>query len=73
MVEENCAYKRRKELGCYITELNEYEQSYGLAFQCVTPEEFSKRLDDRYTAQDLINMEFEESTKLAEDVLSLLK
>lgn len=72
IVEENFAYRIRKKLGCYISNLTEHEKTYAIPLQKVTETEFSQKLNQLNT-NDLDTMKLEESKKLAESILSYLK
>lgn len=72
MVEENLAFRLRRELGCYPAGLIEHDQPYASTLQKVTEEEYCKRLDDKFNKDDLQAMMLDESKKLAEGALLLL-
>ena len=73
LVEASVGYRVRKELGSRMDErVAEYEQAYASDLQLVTPEEFRKKILDRYNKEDFISMKLDESKKIAEAILLLL-
>ncbi len=68
MVEENMAYRLRKELGCCVENLTE---KY-IDIPQVTEEEYCKKLDEKFNKDDLQSILLDESKKFAQDVLLLL-
>jgi hypothetical protein len=72
MVEENHVHSIRRTLGCYIGELAGWEKEYALKLKQVTAEEFSRKMQERFNAVDLITARLAESKKMAEAILPLL-
>ncbi len=72
MTEEHYLFRIHKDLGCYAGKLTGFEQSLSSELELVTEMEFTKKVGEKYSKEELTLMKLEESRKMAEAILEIL-